>query len=159
MWFSEQVRNFEKLGRNNLSIKRTMWCWTWKRSWRDFASLGRSYNQVTISFLFHPIKEFINCFINSLWLYQFHIYCRITSLEDELAKSSDSSKSGKFVEIKTNLVNWIHNVEGVLLSEHPVINSISIMEAQLKRFKVNLFAIWKGLICLYFSLFCMYMCE
>lgn len=58
-----------------------------------------------------------------------------------MAKSSDSSKSGKFVEIKTNLVNWIHNVEGVLLSEHPVINSISIMEAQLKRFKVNLFAI------------------
>lgn len=69
------------------------------------------------------------------------MYFRITSLEDELAKSGDASKSEKFVEVKTNLVNWIHNVEGVLLSEHPVINSISVMEAQLKRFKVSLFVV------------------
>ncbi|XP_065223364.1 dystrophin, isoforms A/C/F/G/H-like isoform X4 [Planococcus citri] len=59
---------------------------------------------------------------------------RFTSLE-ELSSIGDAAKTQKFVENKINLMNWIHDVEGVLLSEHAVINSIHIMENQLKRFK------------------------
>lgn len=62
----------------------------------------------------------------------------MTSLEKESKNSSDSEKTAKFVEMRTNLMNWIHNIEGVLLLEHPVINSIPVMEAQLKHFEVKI---------------------
>lgn len=70
----------------------------------------------------------------------------MTSLEEELLNTSDAAKTGKFVEMKSNLMNWIHNAEGVLLSEHPVINSLHIMENQLKRLQVifNPIAIWSS---------------
>lgn len=66
----------------------------------------------------------------------FSHFCRFTSLE-ELSSIGDAEKTQKFVETKSNLMNWIHDVEGVLLCEHAVINSIHVMENQLKRFKVR----------------------
>lgn len=71
---------------------------------------------------------------------------RMTSLKEELmhSNSDNTEKTAKFVEIKSNLMNWIHNVEGLLLSEYPTINSIPIMEAQLKHFKVYIHNRWSA---------------
>ena len=62
---------------------------------------------------------------------------RFTSLEELSSIGGDTEQTQKFVETKSNLMNWIHDVEGVLLCEHAVINSIHVMENQLKRFKVR----------------------
>lgn len=108
--------------------------------WTPFHTIGKILLSGYDSYLFLYFQEIFRL-IFYYFITIYFVYYRITSLEDELVKSNDASKSEKFVEKKTNLVNWIHNVEGVLLSEHPVINSISIMEAQLKRFKVSLFSV------------------
>ena len=61
---------------------------------------------------------------------------RMTTLEEQLMNSGEPERTNKFMEVKTNLTDWISNMESVLLSEQPVINSIPAMEAQLKHFKV-----------------------
>lgn len=73
------------------------------------------------------------------YLYFFFPYhIRYTSLEEQLSKLADLNQTSKFVETKSNLMKWIHEVESILLSEHAVITDVSVMEEQLKQFQVRL---------------------
>lgn len=49
----------------------------------------------------------------------------------------DKSPPQKYLEAMEALMKWVHNVEGVLLSEHAIVADTAVMEDQLQKFKVS----------------------
>ncbi|PSN29971.1 hypothetical protein C0J52_24408 [Blattella germanica] len=60
---------------------------------------------------------------------------RLAEKQTELSNTVDKSPPKKYLEAMEALMKWVHNVEGVLLSEHAVVADIAIMEDQLQKFK------------------------
>jgi hypothetical protein len=58
--------------------------------------------------------------------------------QTELNNAVDRSPPQKYLEAMDALMKWVHNVEGVLLSEHAVVADIAVMEDQLQKFNVSL---------------------
>lgn len=53
----------------------------------------------------------------------------------EITNAIDRTPPKKYIEAVSNLMSFINNVEGVLLSEHIIISDEKIMEEQIKKFK------------------------
>lgn len=53
----------------------------------------------------------------------------------EITNAIDRTPPKKYIEAVTNLMSFINNVEGFLLSEHIIMSDEKIMEEQAKRFK------------------------
>jgi hypothetical protein len=95
------------------------------------------------------------------------ILYRLAEKQTELSNVVDKSPPQKYLEAMEALMKWVHNVEGVLLSEHAVVADAAVMEDQLQKFKVshltdllnvhicNLFCIY-SLGCLLKENFCSY---
>lgn len=62
---------------------------------------------------------------------------RMTLMDDKFKESTNSERMAEFREKKAQFSNSICACETDLTSEHPVINSIPIMEGQLKHLKVS----------------------
>ncbi|XP_049782226.1 dystrophin, isoforms A/C/F/G/H-like, partial [Schistocerca cancellata] len=60
---------------------------------------------------------------------------RLTEKQTELTSAIDRTPPKKYLEAKEALMKWVHNVEGVLLSEHAVVSDITTMEDQLQKFR------------------------
>lgn len=65
------------------------------------------------------------------------IYYRLAEKQTELNNAVDKSPPQKYLEAMEALMKWVHNVEGVLLSEHAVVTDAAVMEDQLQKFKVS----------------------
>jgi hypothetical protein len=57
--------------------------------------------------------------------------------QTQLNNAVDRSPPQKYLEAMDALMKWVHNVEGVLLSEHAVVADIAVMEDQLQKFNVS----------------------
>ena len=57
--------------------------------------------------------------------------------QTELNNAVDRSPPQKYLEAMGALMKWVHNVEGVLLSEHAVVADVAVMEDQLQKFNVS----------------------
>jgi hypothetical protein len=57
--------------------------------------------------------------------------------QTELNNAVDKSPPQKYLEAMEALMKWVHNVEGVLLSEHAVVTDAAVMEDQLQKFRVS----------------------
>lgn len=62
---------------------------------------------------------------------------RLAEKQTELNNAVDRSPPQKYLEAMDALMKWVHNVEGVLLSEHAVVADIAVMEDQLQKFNVS----------------------
>ena len=62
---------------------------------------------------------------------------RLAEKQTELNNAIDRSPPQKYLEAMDALMKWVHNVEGVLLSEHAVVADIAVMEDQLQKFNVS----------------------
>jgi hypothetical protein len=62
---------------------------------------------------------------------------RLAEKQTELNNAVDKSPPQKYLEAMDALMKWVHNVEGVLLSEHAVVADIAVMEDQLQKFNVS----------------------
>lgn len=62
---------------------------------------------------------------------------RLAEKQTELNNAADKSPPQKYLEAMDALMKWVHNVEGVLLSEHAVVADIAVMEDQLQKFNVS----------------------
>jgi len=62
---------------------------------------------------------------------------RLAEKQTELNNAVDRSPPQKYMEAMDALMKWVHNVEGVLLSEHAVVADIAVMEDQLQKFNVS----------------------
>jgi len=62
---------------------------------------------------------------------------RLAEKQTELNNAVDRSPPQKYLEAMDALMKWVHNVEGVLLSEHAVVADIAVMEDQLQKFIVS----------------------
>ncbi|XP_069695333.1 dystrophin, isoforms A/C/F/G/H isoform X7 [Periplaneta americana] len=60
---------------------------------------------------------------------------RLAERQTELSNTVDKSPPKKYLEAMEALMKWVHNVEGVLLSEHAVVADTAVMEDQLQKFK------------------------
>lgn len=60
---------------------------------------------------------------------------RLSQRLTEITNAIDRTPPKKYIEAVNNLMSFINNVEGVLLSEHIIISDEKIMEEQIKRFK------------------------
>ncbi|XP_021932648.1 dystrophin-like [Zootermopsis nevadensis] len=60
---------------------------------------------------------------------------RLAEKQTELSNAVDKSPPQKYLEAMEALMKWVHNVEGVLLSEHAVVADTVVMEDQLQKFK------------------------
>jgi hypothetical protein len=61
--------------------------------------------------------------------------------QTELNNAVDKSPPQKYLEAMEALMKWVHNVEGVLLSEHAVVADTAVMEDQLQKFKVIIYLV------------------
>lgn len=64
------------------------------------------------------------------------LYFRFAERQTELSNAIDKSPPKKYLEAMEALMKWVHNVEGLLLSEHAVVAEMAVMKDQLKKFKV-----------------------
>lgn len=62
---------------------------------------------------------------------------RLAEKQTELNNAVDRSPPQKYLEAMGALMKWVHNVEGVLLSEHAVVADVAVMEDQLQKFNVS----------------------
>jgi len=60
---------------------------------------------------------------------------RLSERLTEITNAIDRTPPKKYIEAVTNLMSFINNVEGFLLSEHIIISDEKIMEEQIKRLK------------------------
>lgn len=60
---------------------------------------------------------------------------RLSERLTEIANAIERTPPKKYIEAVTNLMSFINNVEGVLLSEHIIMSDEKIMEEQVKRLK------------------------
>lgn len=70
-------------------------------------------------------------------IYLYFICYRLAEKQTELSNAVDKSPPQKYLEAMEALMKWVHNVEGVLLSEHAVVADTVVMEDQLQKFKVS----------------------
>lgn len=60
---------------------------------------------------------------------------RLSERLTEITNAIERTPPKKYIEAVTNLMSFINNVEGVLLSEHIIMSDEKIMEEQIKRLK------------------------
>jgi len=60
---------------------------------------------------------------------------RLSERLTEITNAIDRTPPKKYIEAVTNLMSFINNVEGFLLSEHIIMSDQKIMEEQIKRLK------------------------
>ncbi|XP_072751360.1 dystrophin, isoforms A/C/F/G/H isoform X10 [Anoplolepis gracilipes] len=63
------------------------------------------------------------------------LYTMLSERLTEINNAIDRTPPKKYIEAVTNLMSFINNVEGILLSEHIVISDEKTMEEQIERFK------------------------
>ncbi|XP_011876756.1 PREDICTED: dystrophin, isoforms A/C/F/G/H-like isoform X8 [Vollenhovia emeryi] len=64
-----------------------------------------------------------------------NLYAMLSERLTEISNAIDRTPPKKYIEAVNNLMSFINNVEGVLLSEHIIMSDEKIMEEQMKRFK------------------------
>ncbi|KAL6266669.1 hypothetical protein P5V15_003508, partial [Pogonomyrmex californicus] len=64
-----------------------------------------------------------------------NLYAILSERLTEITNAIDRTPPKKYIEAVTNLMSFIDNVEGVLLSEHVIMSDEKTMEKQLKRFE------------------------
>ncbi|XP_039307685.1 dystrophin isoform X10 [Solenopsis invicta] len=64
-----------------------------------------------------------------------NLYVMLSERLTEITNAIDRTPPKKYIEAITNLMSFINNVEGALLSEHIIISDDTLMKEQLKRFK------------------------
>ncbi|KAG5306092.1 DMD protein, partial [Acromyrmex insinuator] len=64
-----------------------------------------------------------------------NLYTMLSERLTEITNAIDRTPPKRYTEAITNLMSFINNVEGFLLSEHIIISGEKIMEEQIKRFK------------------------
>ncbi|XP_033609096.1 dystrophin, isoforms A/C/F/G/H isoform X6 [Cryptotermes secundus] len=79
--------------------------------------------------------ESINADVNQFLERWGQLMLRLAEKQTELNNAVDKSPPQKYLEAMEALMKWVHNVEGVLLSEHAVVTDSAVMEDQLQKFK------------------------
>ncbi|XP_018043565.1 PREDICTED: dystrophin isoform X10 [Atta colombica] len=64
-----------------------------------------------------------------------NLYTMLSERLTEITNAIDRTPPKRYIEAITNLMSFINNVEGFLLSEHIIMSGEKIMEEQIKRFK------------------------
>jgi len=72
--------------------------------------------------------------INLYYLIEYNTF-RLSERLTEITNAIDRTPPKKYIEAVTNLMSFINNVEGFLLSEHIIMSDEKIMEEQIKRLK------------------------